>query len=366
MSGPRVVVVGAGFAGAATALHLARAGARVVVLEREAMAGIHATSQNAGMLRTAIADPALARVAVAGARGVELARAWTDVPLVRPSGSLLLARGGPARRELEAVTPELSALRSTVRWLEPREAAARVPVLRDGAFDAALWSPDDGVVDSAEYFAALVRGARAHGAQLRLGVEVLGGDPGDDSRPARLDTPAGPLEADAVVIAGGAWSDVVAERLQVRRLGIVPYRRHLHATGPLATVDPSWPFVWAVDDEVYFRPESGGLLLSPCDQEPFAPCEPPADPANRELLARKVAVAFPGLIDLPIMRSWAGLRSFVPDHRFVLGRDPVARRVFWAAGLGGHGVTSAWEVGRIVAGAVLGTAPPPPEFAPGR
>ncbi|MBI5489461.1 MAG: FAD-binding oxidoreductase [Deltaproteobacteria bacterium] len=365
MSGPRVVVVGAGFAGAATALHLARAGARVVILEREAMAGIHATSQNAGMLRTAIADPALARVAVAGARGVEAARAWTDVTLVRPSGSLLLA-GGSARKELESVTPDLSALRSTVRWLEPKDAVSRVPALRGGTFEAALWSPEDGVVDSAEYFAALVRGARALGAQLRLATEVLGGDPGDDSQPARLATTTGPVEADAVVIAGGAWSDVVAERLQVRRLGIVPYRRHLHATGPLPTVDPSWPFVWAVDDEVYFRPESGGLLLSPCDQEAFQPCEPPADPANRELLARKVAAAFPGLLDLPIMRSWAGLRSFVPDHRFVLGRDPLAQRVFWAAGLGGHGVTSAWEVGRIVADAVLGLAPPPPEFAPGR
>ena len=329
------------------------------------MAGVHATSQNAGMLRTAIADPALARTAVAGARGVELAQAWTDVALVRPSGSLLLARDA-ARRELERVTPDLAALRATVRWLEPREAAARVPVLRGGAFDAALWSPEDGVVDSAEYHASVLRGARAHGAELRLRTEVQDGDAGDDSRPVRLATSTGVLEVDAVVIAGGAWSDVVAERLHVRRMGIVPYRRHLHATGPLAAVDPTWPFVWAVDDEVYFRPESGGLLLSPCDQEAFEPCEPPADPANRELLARKVSVAFPGLIDLPIMRSWAGLRSFVPDHRFVLGRDPHAPRVFWAAGLGGHGVTTAWEVGRIVAEAVLGRAAPPREFDPAR
>jgi D-arginine dehydrogenase len=361
MSLPRVVVVGAGFAGAATALHLARAGARVVVLEREAIAGVHATAQNAGMLRTAIADPALARIAVAGARGVESARAWTDVPLVRSSGSLLLARGN-ARRELEQVTPELATLRPSVRWLEPREATARVPVLQGGAFDAALWSPEDGVVDSAGYHAALLRGARAQGAELRLRTEVQGGDPGDGARPVRLETSTGLVEADSIVIAGGAWSDLVAERLHVRRVGIVPHRRHLHATGPLATVDPSWPFVWAVQDEVYFRPESGGLLLSPCDEEPFGPCEPPADPANRELLARKVAAAFPGLIDLPIMRSWAGLRSFVPDHRFVLGRDPQARRVFWAAGLGGHGVTTAWEVGRIVADAVLGRAEPPPEL----
>ena len=99
--------------------------------------------------------------------------------------------------------------------------------------------------------------------------------------------------------------------------------------------------------------------------EVFEPCEPPADPAAASCW-RKVAAAFPGLIDLPIMRSWAGLRSFVPDHRLVLGRDPRAPRVFWAAGLGGHGVTTAWEVGRIVADAVMGLAEPPPEFDPAR
>jgi D-arginine dehydrogenase len=365
MTAPRIAVIGAGFAGAATALHLARAGARVVLLEREAMAGMHASAQNAGMLRTSIADPVLARVAMAGAHGVEHARAWTAVELVRPSGSLLLARG-EALRALGAVTAELESLRPSLRWLSPREARARVPVLDEGPFEAALWSPEDGVVDAAEYLAALLRGARAAGTEVRLGTELLAGDPGDGARPVRLTTSKGELEVDAAAIAGGAWSDVVAERLGLRRAGITPHRRHLHATGPLALADPSWPFVWSVGDEVYFRPESGGLLLSPCDEEPFEPCEPPADPENRLLLARKVAAAFPRLVDLPLMRSWAGLRSFAPDRRFVLGRDPRAARLFWVAGLGGHGVTSAWEVGRLAADAILDRAALPPELATAR
>jgi len=50
----------------------------------------------------------------------------------------------------------------------------------------------------------------------------------------------------------------------------------------------------------------------------------------------------------------------------VLGRDPHAARVFWVAGLGGHGVTCAWEVGRLAADAILDRAAPPPELAPSR
>jgi len=360
-----VAVVGAGFAGAATALHLARRGARVTLLEREPIAGAHASSQNAGMLRTAIADPALARVAVAGADGVAAAQALSEVPLVRPSGSLLLARG-VSLEALRRVVPELRESRRNVRWLEPAEAASRVPVLADAPFEAALWTPEDGVADTAAYLTALLLGARRDGAALHLGAEVLGGDPGDGSRPVRLETARGLVQADAVVIAAGAWSDVVARRIGAAPLGLAPFRRHLHATGPLPDVDPRWPFVWALGDEVYFRPESGGLLLSPCDEDPFPPGEPPADPENRALLAGKVARAFPALVDLPLMRSWAGLRTFAPDRRFVLGRDPRAPRVFWAAGLAGHGVTCAWEVGRIAAEAALELAPLPAEFDPAR
>lgn len=361
----RVSVVGAGFAGAAAALHLARRGARVTLLEREPIAGAHASSQNAGMLRTAVADPAVARIALAGAAGVASAQALSEIPLVRPSGSLLLARG-ETLEALHAVVPALRASGRGARWMEPAEAGARVAALAGASFEAALWTPEDGVADTAAYLAALLHGARRDGATLRLGTEVLGGDPGDGSRPARLETNRGPVEADAVVIAAGAWSDVVARRLGLAPRGLAPLRRHLHATGPLPGIDPTWPFVWALGDEVYFRPESGGLLLSPCDEEPFEPGEPPADPENRALLARKVAETFPALTDLPIMRSWAGLRTFAPDRRFVLGRDPAAPRVFWAAGLGGHGVTCAWEIGRIVAEAVVGSLPVPAEFDPAR
>ncbi|MBN1774700.1 MAG: FAD-binding oxidoreductase [Deltaproteobacteria bacterium] len=365
MASLHVAVIGGGFAGAATALHLVRRGARVTLLERDPIAGAHASSQNAGMLRTAIADPALARVAVAGARGLEQAQTWADAPLVRPSGSLLLASGAELDA-LRAVVPALKELRRNAEWIEPAAATARVPALAGTSFDAALWTPEDGVADTAAYLAALLRGARQDGATLRLGTEVTSGDPGDESRPARLATEKGVIEADAVVIAAGAWSDVVAGRLGLPLRGLVPYRRHLHATGPFPSVDPGWPFVWALGDEVYFRPESGGLLLSPCDEEPFEPGEPPADPENRALLARKVAATFPALVDLPVMRSWAGLRTFAPDRRFVLGRDPTAPRVFWAAGLAGHGMTCAWEIGRIVADSALGLAPAPAEFDPAR
>ena len=55
MASTHYVIVGAGFAGAATAYHLARNGARrIVVLEQERMAGVHSSGRNASMIRQII------------------------------------------------------------------------------------------------------------------------------------------------------------------------------------------------------------------------------------------------------------------------------------------------------------------------
>ena len=55
----RVVIVGAGIAGAATAWQLARRGAAVTVLEREDAADRHSSGRNAAILRTSMEDPIL-------------------------------------------------------------------------------------------------------------------------------------------------------------------------------------------------------------------------------------------------------------------------------------------------------------------
>ena len=66
----------------------------------------------------------------------------------------------------------------------------------------------------------------------------------------------------------------------------------------------------------------------------------------KELLLQKLARGFPSMKDLEILRGWAGLRILTPDGRHVLGEDPLRKRLYWAAGLGGHGVTTAWGTGR--------------------
>jgi glycine/D-amino acid oxidase-like deaminating enzyme len=108
-----------------------------------------------------------------------------------------------------------------------------------------------------------------------------------------------------------------------------------------------------VDRPFYLRPESGGLLMCPCEEAavPLPPRgrQPDTDAAVLEGLYASLRELAPHLAERPVTRYWTGLRTFAPDRRFVLGWDPWNPRLFWSAGLGGHGMTSGLAVGALAA-----------------
>jgi len=127
------------------------------------------------------------------------------------------------------------------------------------------------------------------------------------------------------------------------------------------------PFVWHDDVDVYFRPDEGLLLMSPCDATPHPSADPEVDVAMEKVLFDKLRRAFPPLARSRIVTRWACLRTFTADEHFLIGRDPELRGFVWVAGLGGHGMTTSSAVGRLGAGAALGEASSEsPLFTPAR
>lgn len=349
-----VVVVGAGFAGAATAYHLGRLGVRdVVVIEQEQAPGVHSSGRNAAMARQTALTPAIAPLAEEGVRLMREPPAELELaPVLRGCGSLILMAEADAARR---VSP---------RWLGREAVVARVPVTAGGDFAGAVFGPEDGVVDIAALLEGYLRAASRFGARLRTGERVVR-IASEGGRVAAVTSDRATFVTKAVVNAAGAWAGELAGLAGAVAAPLRPFRRHLFLSGPLAWVDPAWPIVWDVSHGFYFRPEPPGLLLSPCDETEHVPGLPPVDPAVQELLAAKVRQHMPRLAEIPLARSWAGLRTLTPDGHFVIGRDPRLEGFVWCAGLGGHGVTTSSAVGRLAAEAVLGKEPPA-EHDPGR
>jgi D-arginine dehydrogenase len=365
------VIVGAGLAGAATAYQLAQRGMReLVILDREAHAGFHSSSRNAAMLRAFVEDEALLPLAIAGARFIRSAQEqWSQGEVFRPGGSCFSASGARWRalcKSLELAQREVPGGLEAEIW-DASELERRVPATRGGGFEGAIHTPSDGSVDVHRLLHGYLAEARRAGARIRLSSEVTSIHVDAGHRVERVDTAKLSIATPRVVNASGAWAPSVAALAGACPIPFTALRRHLVYTGPYALADPSWPYVWDLDADLYFRPESTGLLLSPCDETSASPGVPDSDPAALELLYEKLSRSFPALANLPVARSWAGLRVFAPDRRFVIGRDPYVSGFYWATGLGGHGVTTSAAVGALVADEIVapeGVAPH--AFSPSR
>jgi D-arginine dehydrogenase len=326
-----VAIIGAGFAGVATAWALTRRGVSVVVLEREAAPGRFASGRSAGLGRQLAEDDATSALTIRGAallRG-ELAAVW------QPCGGIL---SFDAVQPAEDYAARAARLGVAVERIDRAGVAARWPGIGALPIAAALYVPSDGVIDIRGLLAAL---GRRVCVVCDAGVVRI--DP--ERRGARVVTPRGELSVGAVVDAAGAWAGAVTGDPP-----LASFKRHIYvleAAAPAAA-----PYLWHLGaDELYVRGDAGALLVSPCDASATGPADQQPDASgDAALRARFAASAWRGA---PVARGWACQRAFTADRQMRLGRDPDRPWLVWAAGLGGHGATAAAAVGETVAAACV-------------
>jgi glycine/D-amino acid oxidase-like deaminating enzyme len=357
------VIVGGGFAGAATAYQLARRGLKhVVLLEQEDLPGRHASGRNAGVARRFISSADHLPLALEGIAFMENPPA--DFPpgsYFQRTGSMMLA--GPGQEERLRVSVAAGrAAGVDGEWLSPREVERLVPAVAGGTFVGGAYGHDDGVADIAALLEAYLRAGREAGVELLAG-RCLTAIEADARGIAGVRAGDRRISTRVLINGAGAWAPEVARLAGISSLPLRSLKRHLMVTSAIPWVDRSWPSVWELDHDVYFRPEPPGLLLSPCDAVESGAHSESTDATALELLAEKLPSAFPRLAGVSIMRTFAGLRTFTPDGNLLLGEDPRLRGFHWCAGLGGNGMTLSPAIGRIAAEAVLGTPPPPAHAA---
>jgi D-arginine dehydrogenase len=349
-----VVIVGGGIAGASLAYFLAERGlGDVLVLEREAQPGMHATGRSAASLVEWDAVPALRQLKRLGAPFLRHPPpGFSTQPLLDPWGVLVTFQE-PLWTIARHIAGELADGGTAVHVLGLAQVLERVPVLSPRWFDGGLFLPEDGHVDVHELLSGYLRHARRRGVECRCGVEVQGLMV-EGGRCRGVVTAAGPIAARWVVNAAGAWAAELGRLAGAAPIPLVPHRRTIVTFAAPDGVDVrGWPLVSNESHRLYFAPESGGLLVCPMDEEPMAPCD--AHPEERvvaEALDRLARLALP-LVPRALRRRWAGLRTFVPDRVLVVGEDPQVRGFFWLAGQGGCGIETSPAVGQIAADLLL-------------
>lgn len=340
-----IAIVGAGIAGASLAAELA-AHASVVLLEAEDRPGYHATGRSAAFWSETYGGPAVQPLTTGSGAALR------DGGFLDPMGALHIGRAGD-RAAFDALRDAFSGSSVMLSDVDP---ARYVPGLRP-EWILGMLEPSCAYIDVAALHADFLARARGRGAALRTRAGLRAA--ARDADGWRIDSAAGPVRADILVDAAGAWADPVAGLAGVRPLGITPYRRTVAQIRTTPVRPDTLPIVVDIGGGFYFKPEAGGRLwLTPHDESATDPCDAAAEEID-------VAVAidrFEGAVDWhvdAVERKWAGLRSFAPDRRPVYGFDPMMPGFFWCAGQGGFGIQTAPAAARLAAALILGRSVDP-------
>jgi D-arginine dehydrogenase len=236
-------------------------------------------------------------------------------------------------------------------WLDRGALDAMIPGLR-GHWTGAWFEASCADIDVAAFHNACLAAVRRAGGEVRTDAALQSAAHSGDHWKAQ--TAAGPIRAEIIVNAAGAWTDEVAKRCGVAPIGLQPMRRTMVqlriGRGGLRDV----PLVTDLHHSFYFKGEGDqSIWVSPLDETPVDPC----DAAPEEIDVAMAIDRFEGAIDWPVQaveRKWAGLRTFAPDRVMKFGFDPQAPGFFWCAGQGGMGIQTAPAASLLCAALIRG------------
>ncbi len=353
----QAVIIGGGVGGTAVLYWLARLGWEDVVLVERADLTSGSTFHSAGLvgqLRSSLSLTKMMMSSVDLYRSLEaevgLETGWNEV------GSLRLASSEERMEELSRQAGWAQTFGLPLELISAEAAQGLFPPMSTDGVLGAAYLPTDGYIDPSQLTFALAEGARRRGAEIYTNTRVTGIDV-DRGRVKGVQTDEGPVSTEIVVNAGGMFAAEIGALAGVI-VPIVPMAHEYLITRP-SGLPLDLPTMRDPSLLVYFRGESGGLVMGGYERNP-APWGLDGIPAdfNGKLLAedwdrfeelmQNAIVRVPELADAEVIRLINGPEAFTPDGEFILGPSDV--RGFWvAAGFCAHGLAGAGGMGQLMA-----------------
>jgi glycine cleavage system aminomethyltransferase T/glycine/D-amino acid oxidase-like deaminating enzyme len=353
----RAVVIGGGVGGAAILYWLTRLGWSDTVLVERSRVTSGSTFHSAGLVGQLRGSLSLTQMMM---NSVELYRAlgqevgletgWHEV------GSLRLASSEERMEELARQAGWAKTFGLPLELVSAQEAQSMFPPMSADGVLGAAFLPTDGYIDPSQLTFALVEGARRRGAEICEDTRVTGIEI-ESGRVRRVKTDKGDIETELVVNAGGMFAPEIGRLVGVN-VPLIPIAHEYLITKP-SGLPLDMPTMRDPSLLVYYRPESGGLIMGGYERDP-APWGLdgiPADFNGRllepdwdrfEPLMTNAILRTPSIKDAEVISLVNGPEAFTPDNEFILGPSEV--RGFWvAAGFCAHGLAGAGGMGRLVA-----------------
>jgi len=356
-SAARAVVIGGGVGGCSILYWLTRLGWDDVVLCERAELTSGSTFHSAGLVGQLRGSLNLTKMMMSSVElyrtlgdEVGLETGWHEV------GSLRLASSEERMEELARQAGWAKTFGLPLDLVSAEAARRLFPPMSTAGVLGAAHLPTDGYIDPSQLTFALAEGARRRGAEIYTNTRVTAVDV-DRNRITGVVTDRGEIHAEIVVDAGGIFAGEIG-RLAGVNVPVIPMAHEYLITKPHG-VPLDVPTMRDPSLLVYFRGESGGLVMGGYERHP-APWSLDGIPPdfNGKLLAEDwprfeelmegALVRVPELGDAEVVKLINGPEAFTPDGEFILGPSDV--RGFWvAAGFCAHGLAGAGGMGRLLA-----------------
>jgi gamma-glutamylputrescine oxidase len=357
-----IAVVGGGLAGCSAALHLAKRGFRVALLEAN-FVGYGASGRSGGQTIFGLATSQKALVSQVGRedakRLFEMSVEALDLnqSLIHEYGIECDYRPNHVHvatkpRHLVELREWLDELRGeydyrSVHLLDRQELQAHV---RSARYLGGLLDTRSGHLHPLKFTRGVARAAESAGAVIYEHTRALRYEEGAG---VVVHTPNGKLRCRHLVLCGNAYLGPLAPALSRRILGVGTYiiaTRPLEAARALALL-PSDAAVadinWILD---YFRLSADRRILfgGRVSYSAFQP------PHLAESMRRRMVRIFPDLADVPVEYAWGGYLDITMSRAPDFGR--LSPNIFYLQGFSGHGMSLTVLAGKVAAEAVAGTA----------
>ena len=256
----QIVIIGGGAIGTSVAYHLARDGAKDVLLLEKSQLTHGCTWHAAGLVGQLRGKRNLTRlmqnsVAVFDRLEEETGQhiAWKKVGSLRLAGSA--ARWSEIRRSMT----QAKSFGVECFSLSAEEAAARFPYIVKDGIEGAAFIPGDGYIDPYSLTMAYAKGARMNGARIEEGVtveEIVI----ENRRAVGVVTNGGNISCDILVNCAGLWAKRVGEMAGVPlAAGVVQHQYFL--TEKKLTLDADLTTLRDPDNNFYLKPDTGSFAI---------------------------------------------------------------------------------------------------------
>jgi sarcosine oxidase subunit beta len=347
MASADVVVIGGGLHGCSAALHLARAGAKVIVLEKDHVAR-HASGVNAGGVRRLGRHLAEVPLSVASLEiWHRIADLVDDSCGFEAHGQVKVAEDEAALETLRQRVAQVRALGFDHEELIGRDELREIlPAVGDHCVGAIVCRADGAALPFRTTL-AFKRKAQSLGVRFHEGTRAEALERSDGVW--RVKTDSGRFEAPSVVNAAGAWAGRIAEQLG-EPVPMVATGLMLMITAPVAAFVK--PVVGVAGRPLSFKQYANGTVMIGGGQRGSADLD-----TNRTVLdyaklafnARTAMDVFPRMAGADIVRAWAGIEGMMADDIPVIGPSSTAPGVWHAFGFSAHGFQLGPIVGSIIA-----------------